>query len=383
MDARVSTFRYHAPEADLDDLSRRLLATRWPASVPGAGWAYGADLGFLQAVCRQWAKEFDWRRCEDRIFRLPNVAFQDPGGVSIHALHLRGEGSVSFPILLCHGWPGSFLEHIELAELLAFPSRFGGDPAQSFDVVVPSLPGFGFSSIPPAGFNHFDIAGVFARLMSALGYGRFAVHGGDIGASVAIALALRHADRLAGLHLNFIPFSYQPHLDGPPSADEQAFLDRRAAWAEAHGGYAHVQRTEPHTLAVGLNDSPAGLAAWLLQRYRDWSPPDADFLDPSRRDHVLATLTLYWLTGNIASSCRLYRDMRRSPLRFAPGERVTVPTAVACFPHELPLPPRSWVERGFNLQRWSSMPRGGHFAALDAPDLLAGDLRAFLRHGRC
>lgn len=371
MPAPVSAFRFTAPEADLADLRKRLQATRWPHAPE-------SDIT-VQKICHIWASDFDWRGWEARILSFPNVLYTTASGLSVHALHVRGEGPAPFPILLSHGWPGSFLEFLALAERLAFPSRFGGDTADAFDVVIPSLPGFGFSPPPPLGFNHFDIAELWVRLMSALGYRHFAAQGGDIGASVTLAMALRHPEALTGIHLNFIPYSYAPWLESEMRADEQAFLQRRAAWSEEHGGYAHVQRTDPQTLTVGLNDSPAGLAAWITRRFRDWSPPVPDILDPRRLDHILSNLTLYWLTGSIASACRLYKEMRRAPLRLNLDQRIRVPTAVAVFPHELPMPPRRWVERGMAVARWTEMPRGGHFAALDEPDLLVRDLREFFR----
>lgn len=380
MTGTVSTFRYAAAESDLDELFRRLRTTRWPEALQPGNWDYGASVADMKAICDRWRTVFDWRHWEARIFSQPHVLYSDPDGTEVHALHLRGEGPAPFPILLSHGWPGSFLEFLNLAEHLAFPSRFGGDAADAFDVIAPSLPGFGFSSSPrQPGFNHFDIADLFTRMMGALGYTRFVAQGGDIGASVATAMGLRHPDKLAAVHLNFIPFSYQPHLQSAPDTAERDFLEHRAAWTEAHGGYANVQRSEPETVALGLNDSPAGLAAWIVQRFRDWSPPVPGVLDPQRLDHILANLTLYWLTGTIATACRLYKDMRGAPLRLDQGQRVNVPTAVACFPHELPMPPRSWVARGFDLRRWTTMPQGGHFAALDEPDLLADDLREFMR----
>jgi pimeloyl-ACP methyl ester carboxylesterase len=269
--------------------------------------------------------------------------------------------------------------------MLIDPASFGGDSRDAFDVVVPSLPGFGFSDRPAsAGMNAFRVADLWTELMSALGYDRFAAQGGDIGAAVSTALGLRHADRIIGIHLNYLPGSYKPHIvqGAMPTKEEEDFVRSFAQWTEENGAYAHIQRTRPQTLAYALNDSPAGLAAWILEKFRAWSDCDGDVYRSFSRDELLANVTLYWMTGTIGSSFRMYYENSKAPLRFGPNDYVRPPCAFARFPKELSDPSRRWIERGYNVQQWSDMPRGGHFAALEEPALLAEDIRRFFRQFR-
>jgi pimeloyl-ACP methyl ester carboxylesterase len=274
---------------------------------------------------------------------------------------------------------------LKLIPMLADPASFGRDPADAFDVVVPSLPGYGLSDRPTEpGMDPVRIAGLWRTLMvDGLGYPRFGVQGGDWGASVSTRLALQAPNQVAGVHLNYVPGSYRPFLGpGTPrlSEAEALFLERCEEWSELEGGYAHIQRTKPQTLAYGLHDSPIGLAAWIIEKLRSWSDCDGDLERRWDRDELLTAVMLYWVTGTIGSSMRLYRDASRVPLRFAQGERVRVPCGLALFPAETPAnPPRGWVERAYDVVRWTEMPRGGHFAAWEEPQLLADDIRAFFR----
>ena len=303
-------------------------------------------------------------------------------GFGIHFIHERGKGLAPIPLILTHGWPGSFLEMLRIIPLLTDPANNGGDPSDSFDVVVPSMSGYGFSDRPiHRGLNTFAIAASWARLMNELGYSRFAAQGGDIGAGVSTILGLRHAPRIIGIHLNYIPGSYRPPIEEGTKLEqvEEEFLKDASRWYDQHGAYAHVQGTHPQTAAYGLNDSPAALAAWILEKFRDWSDCDGDLYRRFTRDELLSNVTLYWVTETIHSSFRLYYEGRKAPLHFEPGDFVHVPCAIAHFPKEAPFPPRTWVERGYNVQRWTAMPRGGHFAAMEEPELLAEDIRAFFR----
>jgi pimeloyl-ACP methyl ester carboxylesterase len=269
--------------------------------------------------------------------------------------------------------------------LLTDPAAHGGDPADSFDVVVPSLPGFGFSDRPSErGIDVHRVAGLWVELMTSLGYEKFGAQGGDIGAGVSTVLGLRHANRIVGLHLNFIPGSYRPGLKAEANltAPEEEFIRNVAAWQEESGAYSHIQRTRPQTAAYGLNDSPAGLAAWILEKFREWADCDGDFFGTFDRDELLTNVTLYWMTETIHSSFRMYFENRKAPLQFQPGAFIRVPCAIAHFPKEIFFPPRKWVERGYNVQRWTEMPRGGHFAAMEQPGVLAEDIRAFFRRFR-
>jgi pimeloyl-ACP methyl ester carboxylesterase len=378
----VRPFRIDVPDETLRDLRDRLDRTRWPDAIAGSGWEYGADLATLRGIVDAWRTVYDWRAQEAALNRFRQFR-AEVGGIGIHFVHEKGKGPDPFPLILTHGWPGSFAEMLKLVPLLVDPAAHGGDPTDAFDVVVPSLPGYGFSDRPASrGMSTFRIAEIWADLMAGLGYSRYGAQGGDWGASVTTVLALQHPDRLAGIHLNYIPGSYLPHR-GPGNPQlteaEKEFLASKERWYAGEGGYAHVQATRPDLLGIGLNDSPAGLAAWILEKFRAWADCDGDLEKRFSRDELLTHVMIYWVTGTITSSCRLYYEASRRPLRLGPGERVRVPCGVAAFPKEAPFPPREWVERGYDVTRWTPMPRGGHFAALEEPDLLAADLRAFFR----
>src|SRR4029077_6914413 len=306
-------------------------------------------------------------------------------GIGIHFIHERGKGPAPIPIILTPGWPGSFLEMMRIIPLLTDPASHGADHADSFDVVVPSLPGYGFSDRPTCrGMNLFRTAELWAGMMEELGYARFAAQGGDLGAGVTTILGLRHAHRMIGIHLNYIPGSFRPHLEPGTKLNgtEEEFLASAVRWSDESGASAHLQRTRPQTAAYGLNDSPAGLAAWILEKFREWSDCDGDLYNRFSPDQPLANVTLYCMTHTLPSSFRLYFEGRKAPLQFGPGDYVQTPCAIAHFPKELPFPPRAWIERGYNIQHWTDMPQGGHFAAAEEPDLLAEDIRAFFRRFR-
>jgi len=385
---RIDRFRIDIGNHDLDDLKRRLASTRWPVALSDDGWDDGTSLAFVRELADYWRDRFDWRAQEARLNRLPHYR-AEIDDLSVHFIHQRGEGPAPLPLILTHGWPGSFLEMEGVIPLLADPGAHGGDPADAFHVVVPSLPGYGFSSAPKApGTGSFEIAGLWRKLMAGLGYQRFGAQGGDIGAGVSTWMGYRFPGEVTGLHLNYIPGSFRPPLgEGQPpiSAEEQAYLDLAARWADAEGAYAHMQGTKPQTLAYGLTDSPVGLAAWIIEKFRSWSDNSRDVLDVFSLDTLLTEISIYWFGGMLDASLRLYKEGRARPMHLKAGDRITPPTAIARFPKELPMPPRSWVARGYNLVRWTDMPAGGHFAAMEQPDLLVEDIRAHfrpLRHGR-
>lgn len=375
-------FHARVPQAVLDDLRSRLERVRPPDEIRGAGWEYGMRGAFLADLLEHWRDRFDWRAQEDGINALPSFR-AEVDGFGVHYLHARGVGPDPFPLIVTHGWPGSFLEMMEILPLLADPGSHGGDPADAFDVVVPSLPGYGYSDRPSErGMHPRRIAELWGRLMEGLGYARYGAQGGDWGAHVSTRLAMLHPDRVAGLHLNYIPGSYRPHLgpgDPPLSPAEIEFERGREAWVERDGAYGKVQATRPQTLAWALNDSPAGLAAWIVEKFREWSDCGGDIERRFTKDQLLANVTLYWVTQTIGSSMRLYLEAGATPLRLAPGERIFTPTAVARFPKEEPMPPREYVERGYDVVRWTEMTSGGHFAAMEEPRLLAEDIRASFR----
>ena len=365
----------------VSDLRDRLGRTRWLDEIPGSAWEYGVSFQFLQEICEYWRDQFDWKAQVERLSAFHHYRYV-ADGLGVHFIHERGKGSSPMPLILTHGWPGSFLEMLRIIPVLTDPASYGGDPSDSFDVVVPSMPGYGFSDRPARrGINTFSIAGLWVGLMNELGYRRFAAQGGDIGASVSTILGLRHSNRVIGIHLNYIPGSYRPHLEAETKLrpEEEEFLRDATRWYDESGAYAHIQRTHPQTAAYGLNDSPAGLAAWILEKFRAWSDCDGDLYRRFTRDELLSNVTLYWMTETIHSSFRLYYEGRRAPLQFGQGDFVSVPCAIARFPKEAPFPPRCWIERGYNVQRWTEMPSGGHFGAAEEPELMAEDIRAFFR----
>ena len=380
---KIRPFTIEIAQSEIDDLRKRISNWREPDQLQAIGWAQGTEHEELRRLMQHWCTGFDWRKQEAAWNIHPHYQ-TDIGGQTIHFIHARAAVATGRTVILTHGWPGSVFEFHELIPLLTDPLSHGGRQEDAFNVVVPSIPGYGFSSRPTRpGLNLFAVADLWAELMSRLGYKRYLAQGGDLGASVSTCLAHAHPDSLAGVHLNFIPGSFSPPHDASPDGDltleERVFLERKAGWADLHGAYAHIQATRPQTLAYGLTDSPVGLAAWMIEKFRDWSDCDGDLANAAfSRDDMLADISLYWFTRTVASSMRLYWETRARPLAFVSGTAINVPLAVALFPKELPMPPRSWVERVFkDIRQWTAMPRGGHFAALEQPALLAQDLRAF------
>jgi pimeloyl-ACP methyl ester carboxylesterase len=376
----IEPFTISVPDAAVADLNARLSRTRWPDQLDGIEWEQGTDRAYLEDLTNYWQTGFDWRSQEAALNRFAQFR-ATIGDQQIHFVHERARSGKGIPLILTHGWPGSFVEMMKIIPLLTYPEAYGAKGEAAFDVVVPSLPGYGFS--PPArrtGVNPFVVAELWAELMAGLGYEHFAAQGGDWGASVTIALGHLFPERVVGLHLNYIPGSFQPSYD-PSGKDlteeERAFLAARADWVEAEGAYGRLHATKPQSLAYALNDSPVGVASWLIEKFRTWSDCEGEIERAFTKDELLTNISIYWFTQTIGSSMRLYWESRRRPLRFAPGERVRAPSAIANFPKEIPMPPRSWVERVLDVRRWSTMPRGGHFAALEQPALLAQDIRDF------
>jgi len=331
---KIRPFSIQIPDATLTDLRRRLHATRWPASLSDESWADGASLLYLQRLSQYWLHDFDWRAQEARLNRLPQF-IATIGEMEIHFVHQRGTGPSPLPLVLTHGWPGSFAEMEHIIPLLADPGAHGGDPDDAFHVVVPSLPGYGFSPAPSGpGVSSRAIAHLWHRLMQGLGYSRFAAQGGDIGAGVSMWLAQLFPDSLAGVHLNYIPASYRPTV-GPASPPlthaEQEYLARAASWAAEEGAYAALQSTKPQTLAYALSDSPVGLAAWIVEKFRSWSDCDGDIQRVFSLDTLLTDISLYWFSDSLSASLRLYKENRLRPLSFALDERVATPIGIALF----------------------------------------------------
>jgi pimeloyl-ACP methyl ester carboxylesterase len=378
----IQKFAISVPDAALADLKGRLGGIRWPDELDNAGWQFGANLSYMRSLVDYWRDGFDWRRQEAALNQLPQYRIAIDG-FHIHFVHVRGKGPAPLPIVITHGWPGSFVEMVKLIPLLADPVAHGGRAEDAFDVIVPSLPGYGFSDRPhERGMNPNRIAALWARLMHELGYSRFAAQGGDWGSAVSIELALNYPDRMVGIHLNYIAgrFLLGGTLNQPQDDDEaNAYLGEVRAWWDSEGGYSHLQATKPQTLSYGLNDSPVGLAAWIVEKFRTWSDCAGDVERVFTRDELLTNVMVYWVTETIHSSARLYYESRERPMSLSPANCVKPPVAVALFPKEIPMPPRKLAERGLNIVRWTAMPEGGHFAAMEQPEHLARDIREFFR----
>lgn len=380
----VRPFRIDVPEAVLADLEERLGRTRLPDAGPGEPWEYGTDRAYMEELLAYWRDGFDWRAQESRLNELDHFK-TTIDGLDVHFIHARSPNPNAVPLLLTHGWPGSFIEFVDLVGPLTDPAAYGGDPADAFHVVIPSLPGFGFSGKPTEpGYNPERMADVLAALMERLGYERYGAQGGDWGAIISRSLAGNHAEHVIGLHSNFMtggaPAGVADPNEGVPAAELELRAERTEAFAEG-SAYQEIQGTKPQTLGYGLNDSPAGLAAWIVEKFHGWSDRDDGFETAFTKDQILANVTLYWVTETITSSTRIYYESRHTPAS-RPVRYVEVPTAVAVFPKEIYFVPRRWAESRYNIVRWTMMPRGGHFAALEEPELLVDDVRSFFRELR-
>ena len=378
----IQPFKIQVSGAVLEDLRERLARTRWPDEIPGSDWDYGSDLAYIKELAEYWRTGFDWRAQERSINAFAQFR-ATIGGLGIHFIHERGKETNSLPLVITHGWPGSLFEMLKIIPLLTDPVSHGADPIDSFDVVAISQPGMGFSSpTTQQRMNDWRIANVWAQLMTeGLGYGRFGAHGADGGAGVTSRLGYIYPEQVIGIHITSVGGA-SPYIGSgarPLSRRERGFLEEKERWRSAEGGYAHIQGTKPQTLSYGLNDSPAGLAAWIVEKTRSLSDRDGDVEWRFSKDELLTNITIYWVTQTINSSSRLFYEDHYSPWVLSKGERVRVQCAVALFAKEMLHPPREWVERSHNVQRWTEMPRGGHFPWLEEPELLAEDLRAFFR----
>jgi pimeloyl-ACP methyl ester carboxylesterase len=377
---KIEPFTIAVPDADLHQLIDRLGATRWPDAVMDAGWDYGTNLEYLQQLCRYWKSEFDWRRQEQRLNELPQQR-ASIDGLGVHFVHQRSRSGSrrTIPLLLTHGYPDSFLRFERIIPMLTDPERFGADPDEAFDVVVPSLPGHGFSDRPlEKGMNPSEIARRFAALMAGLGYERYAAHGGDWGNAVTEELANVAPEALIGTHHTEVSYQHIFTVDPRDLSESEAqYVEAGKHWQMTEGAYAMLQGTKPQTLAYAMTDSPAGLAAWIVEKMRAWSDCDGEVERRFSKDQLLTNISLYWFTRTAGSAFRLYFEtMRSNPATRAPPER-RVPRAFAIFPKDIVPAPRAFAERFYDVRRWTEMPRGGHFAALEEPALLADDLRAF------
>jgi pimeloyl-ACP methyl ester carboxylesterase len=360
-------------DAELADLKSRLAATRFPATLEGVGWDYGMEYGFLRHFVDYWANQFDWRAAEARLNGFTQFT-EVVDGETVHFVHVKGQGSTNVPLLLTNGWPSNFVELLPLVPLLT-----RAIDGVAFDVVIPSLPGYGFSGQPTRpGMNLSAIAPLWAELMTRLGYARFMVSGSDMGAGAEMALVRDFPERLIGAHYVNV-YSGFPRPDNP-TPEEQAYFQRVDYWGFAEGAYAMIQGTKPATLAVGLNDSPAGLASWVLEKYQKWGDTGGDIANAFELDELATILSVYWFTQTIGSSVRLYKEAFADSELTRKAPRHQVPHAILLPPADNPAP-RAWAERHlWNIVRWTELTSGGHFLALEAPEALAHDIRAF--HGQ-
>ena len=381
--AMVENYTIHVPDPVLIDLDERLGRTRWPDQLEGVGWDYGTELSYLKELCAYWKDEFDWRAQEAFLNSFSQFR-EEINGLRVHFLHVRSCEAEALPLLITHGWPGSIVEFHKIIGPLTDPVAHGGRAEDAFHVICPSLPGYAFSEAPRLpGFGAPAVAQTLATLMAKLGYGRYGVQGGDWGAIVSSYLPQMAPGCVCGVHLNMVvagpPAGTEDPLAGLEAKEMSALADM-GHFRKYETGYQRIQETKPQSLGYALHDSPTGLAGWIVEKFRTWSDSDGDVESCFTKDELLTNIMLYWVTGSITSSLRLYYESARGR-SFSP-DRVEVPTGVAVFPKELYRPPRAWAEAQYNIQRWTEMPSGGHFPALEEPVALVEELRGFFRHLR-
>jgi len=372
----IEPFAVEVEDAELADLRYRLVHTRFPEPVAGTGWDAGIPVAYLRELVGYWLDTYDWREAERRLNRFPHFR-TTIDGQSIHFIHARSRHEGALPLLLTHGWPGSIVEFLDVIPRLVDPEAFGGRAGDAFHVVVPSLPGYGFSEPPRTpGWDVRRIASAFVALMARLDHGRYGAQGGDWGAQVTTQIGALDPGHLAGIHLN-MPVGVRPSEPRPLTDEEEADLADMGRFTRDEAAYATEQGTKPQTVGVGLDDSPAGLLAWIVEKFRGWSDCDGDPERCFSRDQLLTNVMVYWLTRSATSSARLYWETNRSGVLRERLPFIEVPTGVARYPKEILRWPRSWVEEQYNVTRWVTMPRGGHFAAMEQPELFVDDLRQF------
>ena len=378
MDIQPYTVRIE--DETLDDLRDRLARTRWPDEIEGADWDYGSNLAYIRELCDYWLNDFDWREQERKINEFEHF-HADVDGLGIHFIRAKGTGPNPIPLVITHGWPSTFVEMLKIIPLLSDPAGHGADAADSFDVIAPSMPGYGFSDRPTQrGMSPGRISELWHILMTeGLGYDSFVAQGGDWGAQITTTLGLEYPETVRGIHLTMASGGSPIPPEDDLSEAEKEFLAHRDWWQQDEGAYGHQHRTKPQTLSYGLNDSPAGVAAWIVEKWRTWSDCGGDVESRFSKDELLTHLTIYWATQTISSSVRLYYESGKDPSGLSSDNPVTVPTNFAKFPVEISYPPEEWVRRFYNLVRYTEMPSGGHFAAAEEPELLAQDIRESFR----
>ncbi len=373
-------FRVDVPDETLDRVRAKVAAFPWHEMPDDGGWKYGTNLDFMKELCAYWVDEYDWRKHEAAINRFCHLIVP-VDGIDIHFVHEKGSGPAPMPLIISHGWPGSIVEFLDVIEPLAHPERFGGHAEDAFDVVAPSLPGFGFSAHPPRPYGPRKVAGVFAKLMTdTLRYDGYLAQGGDWGGAISTWLGFDHAPACRAIHINIMMMQ---HPGGPQGPEEEAWAARWVREQEMEQGYRTQQATKPQTLSYAMMDSPVGVAAWIIEKFNSWSDTDGDDIESAHsKDTLLTNIMVYIVTRTFNTASWIYYGRREEGGRILSpeGKRVEVPTAAALFPAELlAWPPRSYAERLYNITRWTEMPRGGHFAALEEPELFVADVREFAR----
>lgn len=369
-------FTIQVAEETLLDLRQRLERVRWPDQLPGTGWDYGTDLAYLRDLVTYWHDRYDWQAQQNLLNAFPQF-LTEIDGIRLHFQHIKGQGTHTLPLIITHGWPGSFFEMYKIIGPLTDPARYGGDPADAFDVVVPSLPGYGFSGpTRRRGIGPKQTTAAFASLMHALGYERFGAQGSDWGSLISSQLGSLYPDRVVGIHVDFLTPRVSYQID-EQNEETQRWRERLETFRRDGAAYAHIHDTRPQTLAYSLNDSPVGLASWMIDMFRSWSDCHGDVESVFTRDELLTNIMIYWVTQTINSSIRFYYETSRQGEPFA--GRIEVPTGVAVFPQDPAMPPQEVARQRYNIQRWTQMKAGGHYPALEQPQALVEDIRAFFR----
>ncbi|WP_243348565.1 epoxide hydrolase family protein [Parabacteroides sp. FAFU027] len=376
----LKKFQIQISDKSLEDLAYRLSYTRWPNQLKDSDWERGTKRDELQSIVEYWKNNYDWRKQEKDLNSF--TQFQcNIDGIDIHFIYEKGKGPNPIPIILTHGWPDSFLRYKKVIKMLSDPASYGGNPNDSFDIIVPSIPGFGFSSSPEySGYNNSRVAELWVKLMTEkLGYAKFAAAGGDMGSGITRYMALNHPELLIGIHLTDIGI-IRPLLmetdESKLSAIEIAYKRTAQQWIAQEGGYMSIQSTKPQTLAYGLSDSPVGVAAWILEKFRSWSDCKGNLENTFSKDELLTNVMIYWLTNTVGSSAQMYYENTHS---LPPMNKINVPTGLALFRGDILLPPKEWAEKNLNIVHWTEIPRGGHFTAMEEPTLFTEDIRNFYR----
>lgn len=374
----MKPFKIDVPDAVLDDLQDRLARVRFPDQLKGADWDYGTEISYMEELVEYWRTGYDWRLNETELNRWEHYTSR-VNGLNLHYIHHRSPNPDAMPLLIQHGWPGSIYEFMKIIGPLSNPANYGGDPKDAFHVVCPSLPGYGFSEAPrEPGFDIRQVARTNIDLMNMLGYERFGVQGGDWGAPASAWTAALAPTQVTGVHLNMV-LARPPKERVQLTETEEARLAEAKHWMKTEAAYQDLQGTKPQTLGYALSDSPVGLAAWIIEKFRSWSDCNGDIESRFTKDQLLTNIMIYWTQNNITASTRLYFETYRNAHFGPPDKYVEAPTACAVFPKELSRLPRAWAENSFNITQWTEMPKGGHFAAMEEPELLVDDIRNHFR----